>query len=161
MPDELIYYEKFGVKITDQEAVFGDNVYAVSEITSVTVGNKSVLPGTIITVIGLILLFSFFQSGFVELVTSPEAQASFISQYFTPSEYSPLSNVFNIMLDIIIRPLIGIFLISNGIVRIWVAKETYLIRMANSSGRRVVERFYNKDELSLVVDAINRAIIEN
>ena len=94
-------------------------------------------------------------------MTSPEAQASFIRQYFTPSEYSPLSNVFNILVNIIIRPLIGIFLISNGIIRIWVAKETYLIRMANSSGRMVVERFYNKDELFLVVEAINRAIIEN
>jgi len=161
MPDELIYYEKFGVKITDHEAVFGDNVYAMPDITSVSVGNKSILPGVIITVIGLILLFSFFQSGIIELVTNPEVQTLFLRKYFTPSEYSPLSNILNILVDIIIRPLIGILLIGNGIVRIWVAKETSLIRLTSSSGKRDVEYFYNKDELFQVVEAINRAIIEN
>ena len=161
MPDERVYYEKFDIKITDRKAVFGNNVYNVPDIYSVTVGNKSALPGAIITVIGLIFLLSFFQSGILDLVTSTEAQASFPRQYLEPSEYSPLSNVIIIFFDIIIRPLIGIFLVSNGIVRIWIAKETYLIRLESSSGKRDAEYIYNKDELAKVVVAIKRAIGEH
>ena len=161
MPDERVYYEKFDIKITDQKAVFGNKVYNVPDNYSVTVGNKSALPGAIIMIVGLILLISFFQSGILELVTSTEAQASFVRQYLEPSEDSLLSNAIIIFLDIIIRPLIGLFLVGNGIVRIWMAKETYLIRLESSSGKRDVEYFYNKDELAKVVVAIKRAIGEH
>ena len=158
MTDRVVYYQKSDVTITDREAIFGEKVYPLSEITSVTVGNKSILFGTAIMVVGLLwLAFSLrWVAGIGEM--SANNQTTYPGLHLLSLNFSTPADVFTFFWEIVISPLIGMYIIGYGITRIWIAKETHLIQMTSLSGVKTNQAFYNSDELERVVEALRRAI---
>lgn len=64
MAEEVVIYEKEGIKITNLRAVFGNKTYAMSNITSVTKGRQDAsgcLPGGL-AILGLLLVVTGFSS---------------------------------------------------------------------------------------------------
>jgi len=161
MTGKIIYYQKNDVTITEQEAVFGEKAYRISEITSVRVGNKSFILGASIILVGLLWLILSLRwvAGIGE--TNSYEYSSSLGSYFSTLNLSSLADVFTFLWEIVISPLIGMYLIGYGITRIWIAKETYVIRMAHSSGVEINQEFYNSDEVENVVNALRRAITQH
>lgn len=127
---ETIYYQDTSVTVSNKRAILGGNTYPVRNITSVSMGN--VAPGG--TALIMILIIAGLILAFVGFG---------LAQF---GSYLILG--------------VGIALIVAGLAIMVINRPSYAVRIGSASGETNALVSKEKAYIQAVVDALNRAIVE-
>jgi hypothetical protein len=134
--NETTILEENGVKISNKRAMLGSKTYAMANITSVSMTYRDDKPWILSF---FLLLGGFGALGFGVMLTILAERFSFI-----------LTCLF---------PLLGLGAIAFGVFIYINAKPMYFVRVGSASGEANVLQSQNKEQITRIVQAINKAIV--